>query len=467
MNRHSARSSIPRVALALIAASGVAHAQDADSVADRYELSARSNTYVRWFQRSVLPGAGGTQITSDTLVPVYEYVTVRVIDLDTAWSKDSTDVELSAWGSALVVAPDEGRDAWNERRFDGDVTIANVRHRVGPASLKLGRQIVTAGSARFSHIDGISAGARSDFGLGLDAYAGLTVLPRWAERPGYQHLGSARESLVEQPDALPDPTRTEYWMVGSRLHYTHADKAAFGVSFHEQTEAGELGRRDLGADLAVTPFRELGLAGDAFLDLDSTQLVEARAQAELRPTDRIDVLAEYRRAEPGLLLSRQSVLSVFSTDRFDELGGEVGYRPTSRLTLGLGSWLQVFGGDDPGARASAKAKIVPDRPRRVTLQLVASRVSERENGYWSGRGSVRYRFIDPAAITLEHYVYKYDAPIHGFGTSTVEAAAIQWALTPELGVLFGSSVARTPYASLDAQALLRVSYGLDLVRGEP
>lgn len=464
MIRPLAHRSLHVLALCLGASS--AAAQTPDAVADRYDLRAESKTYVCWFERSLLPGAGGSQVSTETVAPVFEYLNLRVRDLDAPWSEDSTDIELAAWGSALIVAPDDRRDADSDRRLEGDFTIANVRHRVGPAELRLGRQIVTAGSARFGHIDGLSARARAEFGLGIDAYAGLTVLPRWAERPGYYHLGSARDSLLRQPDALPEPTRSEYWMLGSRLYYAHDSLGSVGVSIHEQTEGAELGRRDIGADATVTPFEALSLSGDGFLDLDSSRLVEARAIAEVRPIPKLDVMAEYRRAEPALLLSRQSVLSVFSTDGFDEVGGEVGYRPTSRLTLGAGTWAQVFGGDDTGTRLSAKARVVPDRGRRIMLQLVAGRVSETENGYWSGRASLRYRFIDPAALTLEHYAYKYDTAIRGFGTSTVEAASIDWAVTRELGVLLGTSVSRTPYAALDAQTLLRVVYGIEVVGGE-
>jgi hypothetical protein len=449
---------------ALVARPAVAQNADAQE-ADRYDLSVQSTTYVRLFQRSLLPGAGGAQIRTDTVAPLYQYVTLRALDVDAPWSEDSLDIELSGWGSAAVIAVERERDADADRLIDGDITIANVRHRFGPAYVRIGRQIVVTGVSRFSQLDGVAAGGLADFGLGVDAYAGLTVLPRWAERPGYYHLGSAADSLLRQPDALPEPSRADNWMLGSRLFYKHATFGGAGVSFHQQTEAGAIGRRDVGVDLTLTPFSAVALTGDAFVDTDSSQLVEGRLLLDVEPSQKVDVAAEYRRAEPALFLSRQSVLSVFSTEGFDEAGAEVGYRPTSRLRLGAGGWLQVFGGEDTGVRAALSTGVVPDHRRRLMLGLTLGRVSERENGYWSGRASIRWQFLDPAWLTAEHYTYLYDSPIRGIEASNVESVNAEYAATRQLRLLLGTSVVRSPYATLDAQTLVRVSYGADITPG--
>jgi hypothetical protein len=163
-----------------------------------------------------------------------------------------------------------------------------------------------------------------------------------------------------------------------------------------------------------------------------------------------------------LLLSRQSIFSVFSSNEFDEVGGEIGFRPSSRLRVGGGAWVQQFGDDATGSRLSLGSKVVPDAGERVVVQLVLGRVSERENGYWSGRASIRYQLFDPAWITLEHYTYLYDSPIRGVDSSNVESLNAEWAATQELRFLLGSSVVRSPYSKLDAQALLRVSYAMDV-----
>jgi hypothetical protein len=436
---------------------------------DRYDLSVESTTYLRLFQRSLLPGAGGAQVNTDTVAPVYEYVSLRALDVDAPWAKDSIDVEVAGWGSAAVIDVERRSDADADRIVDGDITVAYVRHRIGPAYVRLGRQIVLAGVSRFSQLDGLSAGAHADFGLGLDAYGGFTVLPRWAERPGYYHLGSASDSLLRRPDAFPEPSRGDNWMLGSRLYYNHASLGGAGVSIHEQTENGAAGRQDVGVDVTLTPFSSLSLTGDAFIDRDSSELVEGRVELDVAPTPELDIAAEYRRVEPALLLSRQSVLSVFSTEGFDEAGGEIGYRATSRLRLGAGGWAQFFGGDDTGVRALLSTKVIPDDRRRLTLLVAFGRVSERDNGYWSGRAAIRWQFLDPAWLTAEHYTYLYDTPIREIESSNVESVNAEWAATPELRLMLGTSVVRSPYATLDAQTLVRVSYALDITprRGAP
>lgn len=465
----SPRVSIVAAALASLTVGQPAAAQDettSGEAVDHYELSAQSTTYVQGFQRALLPGAGGARVSTHTLVPIHEYLSLRAVDLDAPWSIDSVDIEFAAWGSGTFIKVDRRSEADTTPLVDGDISVANVRHRIGPGYVRLGRQIVTAGVSRFSQLDGVSAGARADFGLGVDAYAGLTVLPRWAERPGYQHLGSARE-LLRDPDALPDPERSGNWRLGSRVYYQHTTLGSIGTSFHEQFEDGELGRRDVGADLSLTPVRFAALHADGFLDTDSGQLAQAQARLEVEPHRNVDTVVEYRHVQPALLLSRQSVLSVFAVDDFDEVGGEVGVRPSALLRVSTSAHVQDFGADQLGTRLQVRLRMVPVPRDRLIMQLALSRLSEAENGYYGGRASLAYRFAEPATLTLEHYVYLYDTPIRGVAESTVDAANVEWWALDNLSLLLGTSLVRSPYAALDAQTLLRVRYGFDISAGGP
>ncbi|MBN1610807.1 MAG: hypothetical protein JW940_29520 [Polyangiaceae bacterium] len=428
---------------------------------DRYSVHADSTTVVPVLRRALLPGPGGALVKTDTYAAAHEYLQLSIRDLDAPWAKDSVDAELSLWSALQFAGADRARP------LEGDISVADASARLGPGRLRLGRQFVTEGAARYAHLDGLYAAVRSGFGLGGSAYAGLTVLPRWSDRPGYYQLGSAFDTLVSTPDALPDPERSGYWMAGGRVYYSQADVAEIGLSYHEQREGRGLGRRDAALDAELGAMRDVDLSLRGLLDLDSVRLADAFAGLAVYPTSRVDVSAEYRRVVPTLLVSRQSVFSVFMTDRFDECGGELRYRPSRRITLGGSSYLELFGGTDPGFRGSLWGSVAADERRTLTLTTEYTRVLAGQNGYHALRLSARSRPIVPLTVVGEQYLYLYDEAIHGATTSSVEALSAEYSATGHLRVMLGGSVYHTPYAARDIQALARLTYELDTVGRDP
>lgn len=444
-------------ALALLLVPALAHAQDSarrDQAGDTYFLRVRSSTYLQLYQRALLPGPNGALVSTDTVSPAYEYVSLRADDLDT-WDKDNMDVELSAWGSTTFT------DAYDTaHRVDGDLQTANVRFHSGPTWVRLGRQLYVGGAARFARFDGVAGGSQLAMGLGAEAYAGLSVLPRWNARPGYYQLGSAADTLLRDPQALPEPKRSGYWLAGGRIFYDKGP-VVVGVSMHEQHESSELARRNLGADLRLEPLKWASLGGNAILDVDSVSLADARLWADTTPIAHVDVGAEYLHTQPALLLSRQSVLSVFSTDTFDEVGSTASWRPFHSLGVEGGGYVELYSAGDTGARGEIAVRLTPDRNDHTMLRLGFTRVRAPGNGYSSLRDSLRQVVTRSIAATAEAYLYVYDEPIRGYRTSSVYAGTVEWKAMDQLRLLLGTSLARTPYAASDLQALLRLSYGLD------
>jgi hypothetical protein len=447
--------SVCSAVLAVVCLARPASAIPPDSPEDRFALDAHATTYVRYFDRALLPGPGGALAPTDSMLPVYEYLSLRASDIDAPWARDSIDVELSAWGSLELEKVD------GERRLDGDLSAANVRYRLGPSYIKVGRQNFAGGAARFSAFDGLSAGTRSDLGLGIDAYAGYTVLPRWSQQPRYQYLGTASDSILRSPDALPPPNRAGYWLAGARSSYSSGRLGEIGVSFHEQHEQFELGRRNAGADARLSPVDWVDLTGLALMDLDGARIADAHVAFDFYPTKTVSATTEYQHAVPALLLSQQSLFSVFATSAFDEVGGEARYRPVPALLFGGAVYSEFFGSGEHGVRTHWRLRASPDRSDRLVVQVVYGRVVEPVNGYHSARVSLSYRVATPLALTAEHYAYFYDEPIRGIPTSSVEVATVEWTATRSLRLMLGTSVTQSPYARLDTQTLLRGAYEFD------
>jgi hypothetical protein len=399
-------------------------------------------------------------VTPQTVLPVYDYVMVRVLDADMPWAKNSLDMELSLWGSGAFTGTTD-----SSRVFDGDVTVANATQRFGLNYVKLGRQYVTEGAARFAHLDGVSWGLRSRSGFELSGYGGLTVLPRWDQRPNYQHIGTVGDTLITSTDQLPRSDRAGNWMMGARVGYSANRLGELGLSIHEQQENSALGRRDAALDVHLFPTQVIDASGRVLMDLDSRGMADAFAGVSVHPAHDWDIATEYRRMIPTLLMSRQSVLSVFAVDRFDEAGGEVRYHVSPRVLVFGGGFVEWLQGDGVGFRTRTGAKLYPDRAHRLMVQLAYTRVEEPQNGYHGTRLSTVYRVTGPLTLTAEQYTYFYDRAIRGMSTSSVHVATASWRFVRNWEAMLAGSVFHSPYAATDAQTLLRIAYTFGVPQG--
>lgn len=426
---------------------------------DRFELLAQSETFAPMFRRALTPGPAGSLAMNETAFPVFEYVLLRARGLDTAWDQDSVDLEVSAWTRI------ETQDLRFERPIDGDVQTASVTYHPGPRRLRLGRQQFTGGAARFARFDGVSLGSELGGGFSTDAYGGMTVLPRWNHRLAYHHLGSEADNLLRHPEQVDQVGRSGYWLGGFNFGY-RSERVRASASFHEQREHGDLSHRNFGLDGRVDVTAKLDAAASAILDADTRRLADARAWLDFRPIPAIGTSLEYLHTEPALWLSRQSVLSVFSTDRFDELGGTATARLLREVSLEALGFAALYDEHRPGGRAEGTARFAPDV--FTSVRLTYARVLSSDNGYHSLRSSLARRFRPDTVVSLEAYAYFYDRPVLGYRSSTVYAGTLSFEPTTAWNLLWGASVTRSPYAALDAQALLRITYAFERPgRGSP
>lgn len=422
---------------------------------DRYDLAVRAETHASLFQRALLPGPEGAIVSTRTVVPLYEYVSLRADDLDTPFAKDSVDFELSGWGSRLL------GQRGNEPGFDGDLQTAFVRYHQGPIAVRLGRQNVAGGAARFSRFDGAELTAALGAGTSVEAYGGFSVLPRWNHRATYQYLGAVPEVALRNPEAFGTTDRSHYWLAGGRLGWA-AEMAAAGLSFHEQREDRGLSRRELGADGRITLAPSTRLGATALMELDRLALADLRGFLDLSPVKELALTFDVVHTEPALLLSHASVLSVFSTDSYDELGGTVAFEAARWLRLDAAGYEELYTDASPGSRGELAARVLADRAHRTFLRVSYTRFVAPSNGYFALRTSLSREFSRALLATLDAYGYFYDRPIHGYRTSSVGTGALTVRATPALSITWGSSLASSPYARLDAQTLLDLALDLDL-----
>jgi hypothetical protein len=96
-----------------------------------------------------------------------------------------------------------------------------------------------------------------------------------------------------------------------------------------------------------------------------------------------------------------------------------------------------------------------------------ARVLTPDNGYHSLRSSITQRFLARLSGTLEAYAYFYDRAIRSYRSSAVYSGTLEYRPSGVIAVLWGASLIRSPYASLDAQSQVRLAYDFDFatIRG--
>jgi hypothetical protein len=233
------------------------------------------------------------------------------------------------------------------------------------------------------------------------------------------------------------------------------------LSFHEQHETGGVAHRTLGLDLGGQLAKPAWLGAKALFEVEGQRWAELRGWLDLDPHPLVHASIEGLHIEPGAFLSRQSVLSVFTTSGYEELGAFVSVDARSWLRVEGSGFVELYDEGRPGARGEAATRFAWSKLSPGYARLSYARVFVGENGYHALRASVSSPLLRQLAGTLEAYAYFYDQPIQGYSASSVYAGTLSYQALDQLSLLWGASLARSPYASLDAQTLLRASYTFD------
>lgn len=455
------------VAVTLLTLAPGVHAQELRSpnaregTTERARSSAHVHSYVdhylRLFQRAWWPGGRGELVVTEHSLPMYTYWGVSARGLNGALSSDSLSIELAGFGAYEFIAP------VGESRWDGDITVAKVSQQLGGTTLALGRQAIAAGAARYSRLDGAHVELNpihidGPWWVSAGAYAGFSVLPRWNEQPSYVYLGAVSPDLLRDPSVLEPMARTRHTLAGGRVTLGHAQRFRTMVSYHGERAYGELSRRSLGLDVDMAVHQRVRVFGKSLLDIDSGRFPDARVVVDTQATDDISVSAEYFHAEPALLLSSQSVFSVFAQDAFDELGVEVAYQPMRHISMAGSGFVQLISATEAGGRGQLRLRVLADESSGTEMQIVYSRVAIPEGGYHGVRNSLRRRFGKAWNASVQAYHYYYDKPLLGYDSSSFYSASVGWDLARAWSLSWSGTLGSSPYASADAQTMLRVSY---------
>ena len=427
--------------LALALASTAAAAR-----ADTIEVS---STTLLNLARQTRGGAAGQDWELASVAPAFEILSLTARDVRNGFADDLTFV-LSTWASYDI--RDRRWDNGTQSDLTGDLVTAYAQGRLlrRRLTLRLGRTQVAAGVARSLQLDGGQAVLLLPGGFRVTAYAGSPVSQRFATRSGYRSWNPAGGDLA----------------AGGRVGYSLALPGApgrgleLGASANLVSDGGDPVRQEVGADARVALADPLVVTAFAAYSLPDARASEAVLRASWSSTRRLLVEADYRYVAPDLLLSRNSILSVFSAEQRQAVGGGATFTVARGLHVGGSYHLLV----EPGATESAANELGHEADARVEWTRARMRAGLEgffldafDNGYVGGRAFGRGD-LGRAFAALDLLLHRFREEVNGERLAATGTLSLGYGLLPGLSAVVSGRAGVTPFMEQTFELLVKLAY---------
>lgn len=413
-------------------------------------IEASSTTFLRLSQETRY--RGGTKPELVTIAPAYEILSVTARDIQTGFADDFQAV-LSTWASV-----DLGEHRWDSgtsSQFAGDVTTGYLQARMlgRHLTLRVGRSSVATGIARMIQIDGgyalidLSAGPLL---LKLSGYAGSPTSQRFQSRSGEKSWNPTGGTLA----------------YGSRLAVALPVSGfpgrglEVGAGLNEVRDGSEAVREEVGGDFRLQPFagNDLAVAGFSSYSLFDRRFSEASAALSVSATRKLHLTADWRFAEPSLLLARNSILSVFSASTWNEFGAGARYALGRGLHVGLDAHLRVEPGEQSGTHTGTDlAGTVDWASGQTSAGLELSYLDAVLNGYTGFRVYGR-RELGRAFVTGDVLGQLFRENVNGEGGAVTGTVSGGYTLTHGFSAVVSGTAGMTPYLQQTYNFMVKLAY---------
>lgn len=436
----------------------------------RTRLVGRWQSEILLTERSRMQHLGGGRygLRTDKVYPFYNTIELRAYEL----GFKGLSIHFRGW-SGLDLA-----DLYFDERFVADLTSLYLQYRDHGLDAKVGRQMVFEGAARGLQIDGANLSYETPLYLGVQVFGGLRVTPkrgpdwdRGEEANGIGDFASGFSNWDREGD-FGD------WAVGGRVFYRIPDAATAGISFLHTRTNTEIDQQVAGADLNLAWVSWFALSANALLFLPEAVIQESNVALDFFPSDRVSLGVDYRHADPTLYISRMSIFSVFSNEKYDAVGGDV--------RLFLGGWITIHAGyhqhiyrfiensaeeGDSSSQYRAANELGYDfeggvRLRNMDLFGIARFDFRRLKQDLNGINQISLAAAVPIAQTgllasANVYVDIYDKSINGEKAGVLGDLGLHWKKAEwEVGGAVTAGV--TPHARNEWRGIIKAAYHLDL-----
>jgi hypothetical protein len=395
---------------------------------------------------------GGTKPDVVTVAPVFEILSVSARDIQTGFADDVQAV-FSTWGSL-----DLGEIRWDSgtsSHFTGDVSTGYLQGRLldRHVTLRVGRSMVPTGIARMIQIDGGYALVDVPTGpvvLKLSSYVGSPTSQRFQDRSGLKSWNPTGGTLAYGGRAAASVPVSGFPGRGFEL----------AADFNQVLDHSETVRQEVGGDFRLQPFagNDLALAGFTSYSLPDRRFSEASTALSVSATRKLHLTADWRYAEPSLLLSRNSILSVFSASTWNEFGAGARYDLGRGLHAGVDAHLRIEPGEVSGTHTGTDlAGNLDGVFGRTSAGLELSYLDAATNGYTAIRVYAR-RDMGPGFISGDVLGQIFREEINHQGGAVTGTLSGGLTLTHGFSAVLSGSAGMTPYLEQTYDIMVKLAY---------
>jgi hypothetical protein len=409
---------------------------------------------------------GGTEPELVTVVPAYEILSISAREVTNPIAED-LQLVVSTWG-----AYDFANRRWDNGTssdLTGDVMTGYLQARFARRrlTLRLGRAQVMTGVARMIHVDGGEALVLLPGGFRVSGYAGVPVSQRFASRSGLTSWNPTGGDLAYGG-------RVAWALVLPGLAGRGLD---VGASANLVQDDGDPVRQEVGVDLRLQPFstNNLTLIGMGAYSIYDERFSETAVMVTWTARPRLHLTADWRFTAPDLLLARNSILSVFSASKWNELGGGARYQLGRTLSVGADYHLRL----EPGEDGETAGEIGQDAAARLDWEragtsagLEVSYLDALENGYVGTRAYGRRSLgrlaprLGEAFVSADVLAHFFREPVNGedFAVTGTLSAGVE--LVRGFSAVISGRAGVTPYLEQTYGVLAKLVYNQTYHRTE-
>jgi hypothetical protein len=396
---------------------------------------------------------GGTKPDLVTVAPAFEILSITARDMEAGFADDVQAV-LSTWAS-VDLAERRWDNGTASSSFTGDVTTGYVQGRMldRHLTLRVGRSMVPNGIARMLQIDGGYALVDVPAGpllVKVSSYVGSPTSQRFTDRSGDKSWNPQGGTLAYGGRVAAALPLTGWPGRGLEL----------GGSFNEVDDHSHIARQEVGGDLRLQPFagNDLALAGFTSLSLPENRVSEASAALSASATRKLHLTADWRYAEPSLLLSRYSILSVFSASTWNEFGGGARYQLGHGLTAGLDAHLRIEPGETSGTHTGTDlAGTLDGAFGKTTAGLEVSYLDAATNGYTALRVYAR-RELGRAFVAADVMPQFFRKDINAHSSAVTGTLSGGLNLAHGFSAVLAGGAGMTPYLEQSYELFVKLAY---------
>jgi hypothetical protein len=414
--------------------------------ADTIEVSSTTLLNMAKQPRGGVPGQAADLVT---VAPAFEILSVSARGVRNTVVDDLTIV-VSSWGAYDIKS--RRWDNGTTSDLTGDLVAGYVQGKVlaRHLTLRLGRTEVSAGVARMIQIDGGEAILTLPAGFRLSGYAGSPVSQRFYTRDGVRTWNAVGGDI-----AYGGRLGWSYPMAGSP-----GRGVDLGVSTNLVRDGGDPVREEAALDVRVMPVAALTFTGLGAYSLYDKRPSEITARASWAASKALWIDADYRFVAPDLLLSRNSILSVFSSEQRNFFGGGFTYAFLKNFKLGADYHLEV----EPGAKQGDSNHIGSEADGRLEWNrnqtatgLEGFYLDALQNGYWGGRLYARQqlgKFLAAADLLLHEFREK----VNGQSDAFTGSLSVGYELFQGFGAYVTGRAGVTPFMEQTFDVLVKLAY---------